>query len=77
MDGNEIAARLVNLKGAKAECSQCGQTKWASPEPDGRALLTLTSKGFPPSVYEDKWFVVLVCDHCGFLRLHDEEKLHD
>jgi hypothetical protein len=73
MDGNEIAARLVNLKGAKAECPQCNQTKWATPEPNGRALLVIDGT----VGQEIKRLVVLICDNCGFVRMHDEEKLHD
>jgi hypothetical protein len=73
MDGNEIAARLVKLKGAKAECPQCERTKWATAEPNGRALLIIDNG----LIQEVKRLVILICDNCGFVRLHDEQKLHD
>ena len=33
----------------------------------------------PKSVAEKEHIplIVLICDNCGFVRLHDEEKLHD
>ncbi len=73
MDGTEIAARLLHLKGAKAECPQCGKTKWANPEPDGRAVLRIANNGLT----EEFRPVILVCFNCGLVRMHDEQKLHD
>lgn len=73
MDGNEIAARLVNLKGAKSQCPQCDKTKWATPEPNGRALVIIDNG----QIQELQRLVILTCDNCGFVRLHDEQKLHD
>jgi hypothetical protein len=73
MDGNEIAARLKFLKGADTKCPQCPSTKWATPEPNGRALLPIANGGQP----EEFRPIILVCDNCGFVRLHDERKLHD
>jgi len=75
LDGNEIAARLKHLKGAQAECPQCGKTEWENPPDDGRFLLSVThaKHGYG----EQLPLVVLICHNCGFVRFHDEEKLHD
>lgn len=72
MDGNEIAARL-RLKGATTECSQCGTTKWAEPGDNGRAIITITNGSLTETIRP----VILICDNCGFVRMHDERKLHD
>ena len=73
MDANEIALRLKNLKDAKTECPQCERTKWAEPGDEGRAILTVTNG----EVTEHRALIVLICANCGFVRLHDEERLHD
>ena len=73
MDGNEIAARLKELKGANTECPQCGKTKWADPGDNGRAVITISNG----SLIETFLPIILICDNCGFVRLHDERKLHD
>ena len=75
MDANEIALRLKNLKGADTKCPQCGKTKWKSPPGEGRAVLTVAY--FEQGEKEQVPLIVLICDNCGFVRLHDEEKLHD
>ncbi|MDX6510773.1 MAG: hypothetical protein QOE36_277 [Gaiellaceae bacterium] len=73
MDGDEIARRLVYLKGAKSECSQCGKAKWLNPTLEGRAVMLVTN-GEITDQYD---FIMLICENCGFVRLHDEERLHD
>jgi hypothetical protein len=73
MQGDEIAARLRNLKGAKAECPICGSTKWAEPGDNGRAMLTISNR----EITETLPLIPLVCENCGFVRLHDESRLHD
>jgi hypothetical protein len=73
MDANEIALRLKNLKGAKTQCPQCERTKWAEPGEGGRAILTVTNG----EITEDLPLIILICDNCGFVRLHNETRLHD
>ena len=75
MDANEIAARLKNLKGAKTECPQCGSAKWANPPRNGRFFLLVTYAEEREA--EQIPLIPLICGNCGFVRFHDEEKLHD
>lgn len=73
MDANEIALRLKNLKGAKTQCPQCERTQWAEPGDEGRAILTVKNE----QITEHLPLVILICDNCGFVRLHEESRLHD
>ena len=72
MDAEEIAARLTFLKGARAECPVCDQTRWVNPG-DGRAILEISEDG----ELQRLPVVPLICNNCGFVRLVDERRLHD
>lgn len=73
MDANEIALRLKNLKDAKTQCPQCERAKWAQPGENGRAVLAVTNG----EITEHMALIILICDNCGFVRLHEEPRLHD
>ena len=72
MDAKEIAARLTFLKGADTECPICHQTRWANPG-DGRAILEITKN----NQIDRLPLIALICKNCGFVRLIDEQRLHD
>jgi hypothetical protein len=44
-----------------------------SPPKAGRAVLRITNG----EIREEKPLIVLICANCGFVRMHDEERLHD
>jgi C4-type Zn-finger protein len=70
LDGNEIAARLHNLRGARTDCPMCGSTKWAN-HPTGEPASIPIGGNVGIEV------VGLFCDGCGFVRYHLAERLHD
>lgn len=61
----------LTKKGVKAECSVCGRNDWGG---SGDSLVTLsgtTREGGPGAVQ----VLPMVCNYCGYVRLHSPTHL--
>jgi hypothetical protein len=57
----------IERKGAKPECPSCGEELWGTPETALVLSLDAEEKVRPRHGYP---VLVLVCIHCGFVRMH-------
>jgi hypothetical protein len=68
--GNELSGK------AKPECPSCGtDSGWVKPEEVSNVFLPVTDAEGKPVVGGGIPSLVLICERCGFIRLHSVGKL--